>query len=132
VKIFSQYPDQLSQIVAALKYAQENIRYVGLEMGSNSHLPTAPEETLKLKYGDCKDKASLLIAILAALEIEAFPALVDTEYTKLLKDRPPAANLFNHVIVSLNYQGKQMWLDPTLINQTGSLTNLYQADYGYA
>ncbi|GAC21779.1 DUF3857 domain-containing transglutaminase family protein [Paraglaciecola arctica] len=130
--IQSQYPDQSAQIVAALKYVQENIRYVGLEMGANSHVPTAPEETLKLKYGDCKDKVSLLIAILAALDIQAFPALVDTEYTKLLKDRPPAANLFNHVIVSLNYQGKQIWLDPTLINQTGSLSNLYQPDYGYA
>jgi transglutaminase-like putative cysteine protease len=130
--IQSQYPDTSSQIVAALKYAQENIRYVGLEMGENSHVPTAPEETLRLKYGDCKDKASLLIAILAAMDIEAFPALVDTEYTKLLQHRPPAANLFNHVIVSLNYQGEQIWLDPTLINQTGSLTNLYQPDYGYA
>ena len=59
MKIFSQYPDQPSQIVAALKYAQQQIRYVGLEMDSNSHVPTAPEETLKLKYGDCKDKASL-------------------------------------------------------------------------
>jgi transglutaminase-like putative cysteine protease len=127
-----QYPAQSEQIVAALKYVQENIRYVGLEMGSNSHVPTAPEETLKLKYGDCKDKTSLLIAILAALEIDAFPALVDTEYTKLLKDRPPSANLFNHVIVSLNYQGKQIWLDPTLIYQTGSLSNIYQPDYGYA
>lgn len=130
--IRSQHPDPFAQITAALTFAQENIRYVGLEMGENSHVPTAPEETLKLKYGDCKDKASLLIAILAALEIEAFPALVDTEYTKLLKERPPAANLFNHVIVSLNFQGKQIWLDPTLINQTGNLSHLYQPDYGYA
>ncbi|MBU3006145.1 DUF3857 domain-containing transglutaminase family protein [Paraglaciecola arctica] len=131
-EIRSLHPDQPSQIVAALKYAQEQIRYVGLEMGANSHVPTAPEETLRLKYGDCKDKTSLLIAILAALDIEAYPALVDTEYTKLLQHRPPAANLFNHVIVSLRYQGQQIWLDPTLVNQSGNLANLYQPDYGFA
>ncbi|WP_339719744.1 DUF3857 domain-containing protein [uncultured Paraglaciecola sp.] len=130
--IQNQYSEQPAQIVAALKYAQEQIRYVGLEMGENSHVPTAPEETLKLKYGDCKDKASLLIAILAALGVEAFPALVDTESTKLLQHRPPAANLFNHVIVSLQYQGQQIWLDPTLSHQTGNLEHLYQPDYGYA
>lgn len=131
-EIKPQYPAQSAQIAAALKYVQEQIRYVGLEMGLNSHVPTDPKETLILKYGDCKDKASLLIAILAALDIQAFPALVNTEDTKLLKLRPPAANLFNHVIVSLEYQGKQIWLDPTLINQTGSLSNIYQPDYGYA
>jgi hypothetical protein len=127
-----EYSEESEQIVAALKYTQEQIRYVGLEMGTNSHVPTAPEETLKLKYGDCKDKASLLIAILAELGIEAFPALVDTEYTKLLSKMPPAANLFNHVLVSLRYQDQQFWLDPTLINQHGDLANIYQPDYGLA
>ena len=94
MKIFSQYPDQPSQIVAALKYAQQQIRYVGLEMDSNSHVPTAPEETLKLKYGDCKDKASILMAILAALEIETCPVLVGAEFTIEYKR-------FNFVLISV-------------------------------
>lgn len=120
------------QITAALKYTQDKIRYVGLEMGENSHMPTAPNETLALKYGDCKDKASLFIAILSALDIEAFPALVDTDETKLLAELPAGVNVFNHVIVWLELAGKQFWLDPTLSNQTGNLENLYQPDYGYA
>lgn len=120
------------QIVLALKYAQEDIRYVGLEMGQNSHMPTAPGETLALKYGDCKDKAALLIAILEAMQLEAFPALVDTDNTKLLAELPAGVNLFNHVIVGLELEGKQIWLDPTLNNQDGNLSNLYQPDYGFA
>lgn len=123
---------QSEQIVAALKYTQENIRYVGLEMGQNSHLPTAPEQTLALKYGDCKDKAVVFIALLRALQIDAYPALVDTESTKLLAEMPPGINLFNHVIVTLEIAGEQYWLDPTLSNQLGDLANIYQPDYGYA
>lgn len=123
---------QTEQIVAALKYTQENIRYVGLEMGQNSHLPTAPEQTLALKYGDCKDKAVFFIALLRALQIDAYPALVDTESTKLLAEMPPGINLFDHVIVTLEIAGEQFWLDPTLSNQLGDLANIYQPDYGYA
>jgi len=120
------------QITAALKFTQDNIRYVGLEMGVNSHLPTAAHETLSLKYGDCKDKALLFINLLKALGIEAHPALVDTEDTKLLAEKLPAVNLFNHVIVTLQFNGERIWLDPTLSYQEGQLANIFQPDYGFA
>jgi len=130
--IKQQYSDPASQIVGALKYVQDYIRYVALQMGINSHLPTPANETLALRYGDCKDKAILLISILAALEIDAYPALVDTEETKLLIERPPALNRFDHVLVTLLHDQKRYWLDPTLRFQNGSLLNLFQPDYGYA
>ena len=123
---------QAQQVSAALKYSQTQIRYVGLEMGSNSHRPTSAKETLALRYGDCKDKAVLFIAILAALDIDAYPALVDTEDDKLLNEKPPALNRFNHVIVWLALEGKTYWFDPTLSNQFGDLEHLFQPDYGYA
>jgi len=124
--------DSDSQIVAALKYVQQNIRYVGLQMGINSHQPAQPIDTLRLRYGDCKGKAILLIAILKALNIDAYPALVDTEQTKLLLEYPPALNHFDHVLVTLEREDGRVWLDPTLRDQLGSLDNLYQPDYGYA
>lgn len=120
------------QIAAALKYTQDDIRYVGLEMGVNSHIPTPAHETVILKYGDCKDKALLFIALLEALGVDAHPALVNTGETKLLRERLPAVNIFDHVIVSLVFDGKQMWLDPTLSHQEGPLEKLFQPDYGYA
>jgi len=130
--IKEKYKSKAEQIAAALKYTQDNIRYVGLEMGVNSHLPTPAYETLALKYGDCKDKALLFISILKALGIDAYPALVNTEETKLLAQRLPAVNLFDHVIVTLHFNGKRIWLDPTLSYQTGRLEQLFQPDYGYA
>ncbi|MFK8028962.1 MAG: DUF3857 domain-containing protein [Gammaproteobacteria bacterium] len=123
---------EAEQVAAALKYTQETVRYVGLEMGRNSHLPTAPQETLTLKYGDCKDKTTLFISILKALNIEAHPALVDTRRTKLLAKQPVSLNLFDHVLVWIELDGKEYWLDPTLSNKEGDLANLYQPDYGYA
>jgi transglutaminase-like putative cysteine protease len=131
-KIKLKSTNQAEQITAALKYTQDNIRYVGLEMGVNSHLPTPAHETLSLRYGDCKDKALLFITILKALGIDAYPALVDTENTKLLAEKLPAVNLFNHVIVTLQFNDERIWLDPTLSYQEGQLNTLFQPDYGYA
>ncbi len=130
--IAQQYSDPADQIVGALSYVQEHIRYVALQMGINSHLPTPANETLALRYGDCKDKAVLLISILTALGIDSYPALVDTEQTKLLIEKPPALNLFDHVLVTLLHDQQRIWLDPTLRFQNGSLLNLFQPDYGYA
>lgn len=130
--IKSKHSSIADQIVAALKYTQKNIRYVGLEMGVNSHLPTPAHETLTLKYGDCKDKAVLFIALLKALNIEAYPVLVNTTKTKLLAEILPAVNVFDHVIVKVEYNNEEFWLDPTLSYQAGPLKTLFQPDYGFA
>lgn len=120
------------KISAALNYVQSNIRYLGIEMGTNSHMPSAAKETLQRRYGDCKDKAVVFIAILKALGIEAYPALVNTEIKKHIVNLPPLVDAFDHVIVKVILDDKVYWLDPTREYQTGSLTNTYQPDYGYA
>ncbi len=130
--IKSNYTKTSDKIAAALRFSQDEIRYLGLEMGTNSHQPTPASETLSLRYGDCKDKTVLLISLLKAMDIEAFPALVDTEETKRLKELPPSASVFNHVIVTLKQNGKRYWLDPTVSYQRGTLEYLAQPDYGYA
>lgn len=120
------------KISAALNYVQSNIRYLGIEMGTNSHMPSAAKETLQRRYGDCKDKAVVFIAILKALGIEAYPALVNTEIKKHISNLPPIVDAFDHVIVKVILGDKVYWLDPTREYQTSSLENIYQPDYGYA
>lgn len=124
--------DKKQQISKALTYTQNEIRYVGLEMGTNSHFPTPAHETVALRYGDCKDKALLLISILNALDITAYPALVNTDDTKLLEETPPGLHYFDHVIVTLEQGGKRYWLDPTMNYQQGLLDNIFQPDFAYA
>lgn len=121
-----------AQIGAALKYTQDEIRYLGLEMGVNSHQPTPAHETLALRYGDCKDKVVLLISLLKSLGIEAYPALVNTELNKALIDSAPSASSFDHVVVTFEHNQERYWLDPTVTYQTGALTHLYEPDFGYA
>lgn len=120
------------KVAAALRYVQSEIRYVGLEMGLNSHLPIPPDKTMQLKYGDCKGKTLLLMAILDAMGIQSAPALVHTKKTKRLKDIPPVVNTFDHVITLVEVMGKRFWLDPTRSYQAGTLYDIYQPDYGYA
>ncbi len=120
------------KVSAALDYVQSNIRYFGIEMGSNSHLPSPPQETLKRRYGDCKDKAVLFISILNALGIKAYPALVNTEIQRHIAELPPLMNTFDHVIVKVVLDNKTYWLDPTRSHQVGALEHIYQPDYGYA
>ncbi|WP_105189396.1 DUF3857 domain-containing transglutaminase family protein [Pseudoalteromonas sp. T1lg48] len=131
-QIRSEHASIEAQVGAALKYTQDEIRYLGLEMGSNSHQPTAADETLRLRYGDCKDKTVVLMSILRALGIESHPALVNTELNKGLAEIPPASNRFDHVLVTLEHQGQRYWLDPTTGYQTGTLDNLSEPNFGYA
>ncbi|KJY95379.1 DUF3857 domain-containing transglutaminase family protein [Pseudoalteromonas ruthenica] len=131
-QIRQQHPTLPAQIGAALKYTQDEIRYLGLEMGSNSHLPTPAQETLQNRYGDCKDKTVLLISILRALGVEAHPALVNTQLDKGLAETSPSSARFNHVLVTLEHDGERYWLDPTTSYQTGSLLALSEPDFGYA
>lgn len=120
------------KVVAVLNYVQSDIRYLGIEMGTSSHKPSRASETLKRRYGDCKDKTVLLLSMLKQLQIKASPALVNTDYRAYIKKMPPTANAFNHVIVKMRLGKHTYWLDPTRSYQKGKLDWLYQPDYGYA
>jgi len=123
-------PEQ--QLLAALDFAQEQVRYLGLEMGENSHRPSTPGEVLERRYGDCKDKARLLVGLLQAMGIEAYPALVNTDSGEFLTEALPSMQRFDHAIVLARLAGRNYWLDPTLTQQRGDLETLYQPDYDYA
>lgn len=118
------------RIAAALHAVQNNIRYYGVEMGINSHLPRTPAQVWELRYGDCKDKAWLLSELLRAMGISAWPALVNTSMGKSLQELLPSPGLFDHVIVKSLVHGKTVWLDPTLEGQAGPLRWLSRIPYG--
>lgn len=122
-----------AEIIAnALCMVQNDIRYLGIEMGSGSHQPTDPSVTFKRKFGDCKDKTVLLCTILTRLGIEARPALVNTKWGPKLDDLQPSPLAFNHAIVQVKAGGTDYWLDPTSDCQQTHLDDQYQARYGQA
>lgn len=123
--------DANKRVMLALNYVQEQIRYLGLEMGVNSHQPSLAEDTLSRRYGDCKDKVMLFMALLNGLDIDADPVLVSTDYGHELLALPVSNNAFNHVIAKVQVSGKTYWLDPTMNYQKGPLEDIYQANYHY-
>ena len=113
-----------AQVVAAIRFVQDDIRYLGLEMGRNSHEPHQPWETLDARWGDCKDKTLLLVALLRELGLEAYPALVNTRLQHRLADRLPSPFLFDHVVAQVIDGGATYWVDGTIADQGGTLATI--------
>jgi transglutaminase-like putative cysteine protease len=113
-----------AQVVAAIRFVQDDIRYLGIEMGRGSHEPRQPAVVMSQRYGDCKDKALFLAALLRELGVEAYPALVNTKLRSHLDDFLPSPFLFDHVITEVLDGGRTYWIDGTLADQGGTLATI--------
>jgi hypothetical protein len=113
-----------AQLVAAIRFVQDDIRYLGIEMGRGSHEPRQPAVVLDQRYGDCKDKALLLAALLRELGVEAYPALVNTKLRRRLDTFLPSPFLFDHVITQVVDGGRTYWIDGTIADQGGTLSTI--------
>ena len=115
--------------LAALRFVQDEIRYLGIELGTYSHQPTQPTKVLARRFGDCKDKSLLLATIYTAMGIEAYPALVNSYARAGVDSWQPSPFAFNHVIVKANVSGKTYWFDPTITYQRGDLDHYYSPKF---
>jgi len=97
----------------ALQLVQDEIRYLFNGMDDGNYVPQKPGQTWSLRYGDCKAKTMLLLAMLRALGIEAEPVLASIGMGDLVQMRLPAPSAFNHVLVHAMIGGKDLWLDGT-------------------
>jgi transglutaminase-like putative cysteine protease/Flp pilus assembly protein TadD len=119
--------DAVRKIVASL---HKNVRYTGVEFGQSSLIPQYPGETLKRKYGDCKDKATLLIAMLRAAGIPANLALLSSGPGQDTNPEMPGMGTFDHAIVYVPAAGSnpELWIDATA--QYSRVGDLPDMDYG--
>jgi hypothetical protein len=100
---------------AILDYVDAEVRYTGIEFGEAAIVPHEPSETLALKYGDCKDKATLLVAMLRAAGVPAYVALLNAGSRLDVPADLPGMGLFDHAIVFVpGAQGEaDLWIDAT-------------------
>lgn len=122
--------DREAQVLAALDFVQKEVRYFGTEVGMGSHRPAPPDRVMEQRFGDCKDKVSLLVALLGQLDVEAQPVLVSTLTRGKLDRQLPSPLAFDHVIARVEVGGKTYWLDPTRSAQTGPLAARESIDLG--
>jgi tetratricopeptide (TPR) repeat protein/transglutaminase-like putative cysteine protease len=117
----------IRHIVAEL---HNNVRYTGIEFGESNLIPQFPSETLKRKYGDCKDKAALLVAMLRGAGVPANLALLNTGPGLDVNPDLPGMGVFDHAIVYVPAAGPdpELWIDATArYSQVGTLP---LGDYG--
>ena len=114
-RIAAASPDPKTRAEAALQLVQDQTRYVFLGMNDGGLVPADADVTWSRRFGDCKGKTTLLLALLRGLGIEAEPALVSTGFGDGLDQRLPMADWFDHVIIRAQIGGKTYWLDGTRV-----------------
>ena len=125
-EIFDQVDKTESQewkIRYLIEYVQDNIKYVFDTYDMHWHRPQLPSQTLKKKQGDCKAKTILLTSLLRKIGVKADPVLVNFRSDFYLNYYLPSPLSLNHVIVKIEYDWKQYFIDPTMTGRSWSLEN---------
>jgi hypothetical protein len=138
----------LDKVRAIAAFAQKDIRYVAIEIGIGGLQPHTAESIAKNRYGDCKDKATLMSALLNSAGINSYFLSVHTERGFIAPDAP-SAYTFNHEIIAIevpkgeklpsSFQsvvthsklGTLLIFDPTDdMTPVGQLPSYFQSNFG--
>lgn len=104
--------DRQSVAAELLGRLHRDIRYTGLELGEGGLVPRPPAETIRSRFGDCKDQAVLLVALLRASGIPADVALLSVGPGLDVAPELPGLGEFDHAIVHVPGPSP-LWIDPT-------------------
>jgi len=125
--------DSVRRALAAIRFVQDGVRYLGIEPGESSHRPTAPDLVYARRFGDCKDKALLLLTLLRGLGFDAHVAFVSARRQDDIRAWAPAVMAFDHAIVCFRHAGAPHWVDATQqAVRAASLDDLDVPDFGPA
>jgi hypothetical protein len=111
--IAAQTTDPKARAFAALQLVEDKTRYFFIGMGEGGYVPANADDTWARRFGDCKAKTALLLALLKSLGVEAEPVLVNLGGGDGINEMPPSLAAFNHVIVRVKINGQSYWLDGT-------------------
>ena len=114
-KIAGSTPDPTARAEAALRLVQDQIRYVYVGLDGGNYRPSTADETWERRFGDCKAKTVLLLALLRELGIPGEAVLVNSNGGDGADQRLPTPAAFDHVLVRATIDGKAYWLDGTRI-----------------
>jgi tetratricopeptide (TPR) repeat protein len=111
--------DPKTKAEQALQLVEQRVRYVALLMGQGGYVPASAETTWSRRFGDCKAKTVLLLALLHELGISAEPVLVNSTSGDAVRNWVPMMSVFDHVLVRAHIGNKTYWLDGTRTSDVG-------------
>lgn len=123
--------DPVARASAALSLVEQRVRYFNVATGNGGYTPAQADQTWGRRYGDCKGKTALLLALLTELGIQAEPALVSTVFHDGLDQRLPLVSWFDHAVLRVTIDGHVYWLDATRQGDA-SLAELTPPNFGWA
>jgi hypothetical protein len=91
--------DLTARIQKVAEFMQRDIRYVGIEIGIGGLQPHSAADVFRNRYGDCKDKVTLMISMLAAVGVRSTYVLVDTHRGFVDPELPSIRG--NHAIAAI-------------------------------
>jgi len=137
----------LQKMQAVAGFVQQDIRYVAIELGVGGYQPHPAAEVFAHRYGDCKDKATLVRSMLREIGIDSYHVVIYTE-RGAVTPQTPAHHGFNHAILAVKLPdgvanpsliatidhpklGKLLFFDPTdELTPFGQIRGELQANYG--
>jgi hypothetical protein len=138
----------LAKMQALAKFVQADIRYVAIELGIGGWQPHPAPEIFTHRYGDCKDKSTLMGSMLHEIGVSSFFISINTVRGGAAPDRPPMEGWFNHEILAVRLPddvkdaslkavldhpklGRLLIFDPTDdLTAFGQLRGELQSNYG--
>lgn len=102
------------RVDALYRFVTDEIRYVAFEHGAGGHVPRPAELTLARRYGDCKDKVTLFVALARVAGMEAWPVLTSSFQFDPDRLLIPNASYFDHMVTCVLLEGEPLCLDVTV------------------
>jgi transglutaminase-like putative cysteine protease len=140
-------PTMLGKMTALAGFVQRDIRYVAIELGIGGVQPHPATDVFRNRYGDCKDKATLLSSMLKEIGVDSHYVIINTVRGSFTETTPPNLG-FNHAILAIQLPadvdlatlpavmkhpklGQVLFFDPTQpLIPFGRLPGALQANYG--
>ena len=119
-RIMAAHAEADARVAAALQLVQRQVRYIYVGLNGGNYTPATAEETWSRRYGDCKGKTVLLMALLDRMGIAHEAVLVSNQgLDDGLDTRLPNPAMFDHILVRAEVDGQTLWLDGTLPDVIG-------------
>lgn len=100
----------MDKLQAIFYWVQQNVRYIISDLRRGGIVPLSAGQVFANRYGDCKNQSVLLVTMLRAAGIDAYPVLTNLQSPRLPNPELPRVG-FNHMIVAARVQGRMIYMD---------------------